>query len=57
MTPAEIDEFEADTAIRWEQDEVEFMRTLLIASNDVRDYADPLVEKYSQIGTMTALPF
>ncbi|MBN8572553.1 MAG: transcription antitermination factor NusB [Candidatus Kapabacteria bacterium] len=48
MTPAEIDEFEADTAIRWEQDEVEFIRTLLIASYDVRAYADPLVEKYSQ---------
>lgn len=48
LSPAEVDELEADTAIKWEKDEVEFARALIVATNDVRDYADKLVEKYVQ---------
>lgn len=48
LSPAEVDELEADTAIRWESDEVEFARNLIVATNNVREYADKLVEKYVQ---------
>ena len=47
-TPDEIAEMEADTTIRWDMEDVEFIRELIEATNQHAGFSEGLIERFSQ---------
>ena len=48
LTPEEIIEMESDTTIRWNIEDVEFVRELIEATNQHAGYSEGLIERFSQ---------
>ncbi len=48
LTPDEIAEMEADTTIRWDMEDVEFIRELIEATNQHAGFSEGLIERFSQ---------